>query len=146
MMKKIIIYIMMLLLCLSCKRHTSDSKKTFLTQCQLYEKYPDIFNKTGNGDTLAYEELKKIMTKESYFPGIITDALQMADTYHYRQAYMDVYLCLWHAFNDGDSNAKIYDMTRFDPESRKMAIYYLGEAAKRGNKEAEDILIKQYIR
>jgi hypothetical protein len=145
-MTKKIIYVTLLLFCLSCKNTPHNNQKIYLTQCQLHDKYPEVFNKTLKGDTLAYEELKIIMTKESYFPGIITDALHMADKYHYRQAYIDVYLCLWHAFNDGDPNAKIYDMTRFDPESRQMAIYYLGEAAHRGNQQAKDILIKQYIR
>lgn len=143
-MKKIL-FIILLMICWGC--HKDSPKKIKILSYGYSILYnEDLYRKADHGDTLAYEKFKEEYSKDSYFPLLIPLCLKMADKYHYRQAYMDVYLCLWHAFNDDDIHAAIYDLTRFDPDSRQMAIYYLGEAAHKGNQQAKDILVKQYIR
>lgn len=143
-MKKIL-FVTVLIICWGCHKNTPKNVE-IVALPNFIQYHEDLYRKTDCGDTLAYEKFKEEYSKESYFPILLPICLKMADKYHYRHAYWDAYLCLWHAFNDDDKNVAIYDLTRFDPDSRQMAIYYLGEAAKRGNQQAKDILIKQYIR
>jgi hypothetical protein len=97
-----------------------------------------------SGDVKAYNRLKILYTKQlrASEREIIFYSLFMANKYHYAPAYFDVYTCLWQAFNGG-KYAELWDMTHFDPKSKKMALYYLKQSAALGNKQAIYILNKQ---
>jgi len=96
----------------------------------------------GNID--AYKRVRELykshgIEREAFFYCIV-----MANRYHYQSAYLDVYMCLWQAFNGG-KKAEIWDMTRFDPKSRDFAVHYLMEAAKLGNYTAKTILANNFM-
>jgi hypothetical protein len=149
-MKKLYsIFIIGFLIIVSCSNEQDNSEKSLLKK-NTGDDFPYMFETKEvqkaiclHGDTIMYQRVKQLyrdyhIEREVFFYSFI-----MANRYHYVPAYYDVYMCLWQAFNGG-KKAKLWDMTRFDPKSREMALRYLKMGAKRGNKDALRILIKYY--
>ncbi|MTK53910.1 hypothetical protein [Paludibacter sp.] len=140
-----ILYLLLFLCFIGCQPKKKQIVET--TTCCVHSIESDALHKQiTQGNIKAYELVKELYKQKGELYEVIFYSMMMANKYHYTQAYMDVYLCFWHAFNDDDKNAAIYDLSRFDPKSGQMAMFYLKEAAKRGNQQAKDILKKQYIR
>ena len=139
----IIAAILTLLSCSSSKtRYTKiveDRKNVPIVVPQQYKK--SIYEK---GDIKAYEAVKKLFAQKGESYEVLFYSMMMANRHHYKPAYFDVYICLWQAFNMG-KRVEIWDMTRFDPKTREMALYYLELSAKNGNSRAKEILLKQYL-
>lgn len=139
-----ILYLLLFLCLIGCQTKKKQIEET--TTCCVHSIESDALHKqVSQGNIKAYETVKQLYKQKGESYEVLFYSMMMANKYHYAPAYMDVYLCLWHAFNDDDKNTAIYDLSRFDAKSRQMAMFYLQEAAKRGNQQAKNVLIKQYI-
>jgi hypothetical protein len=88
------------------------------------------------GDTIAYEELKKIYLdtvelREDFF----SYALLFSKKYGYSQAYYDVFTCFMDFYP--------YKGRNMDNETASMTITFLLDAADHGHKQAK-VLIQKY--
>lgn len=92
------------------------------------------------GDTVAYNELS-LDYMDSPYEGFLYTALLMANKYEYSLAYIDVYYCLTDLKNKRENT----ELDGLDERTRKLALEYLSEGAKRGNKECIQILGNHYI-
>ncbi len=143
-----IIAFICLLAMLGCSNGQDNSDKSLLKEST--GNFPYIFESEEvqkaiclHGDTIAYQKVKKLYRDYNIEREVFFYSFVMANRYHYLPAYYDVYVCLWQAFNGG-KHAMLWDMTRFDPKSREMALHYLKMGAKRGNKDALRVLIRYY--
>jgi hypothetical protein len=123
---------------------TQDNTKVSICEAPISESVSDqkLICKYGNVE--AYNRVKNLYKSHDIEREIMFYSIVMANRYHYEPAYLDIYMCLWQAFNGG-KKAEIWDMTRFDPKSRDFAVHYLQEAAKLGDNTAKTILANSFM-
>lgn len=87
------------------------------------------------GDTIAYIELSMEYMESIHYDFLYT-ALIMANKYNYPEAYFDVYFCL----TDYSNKAENTELSGVDKKTRTLALEYLNEGAKLGDKGCKRIL------
>lgn len=87
------------------------------------------------GDTNAYYQLQ-LDYMDSPYQGFLNVAMSMADKYGYHLAYYNVYECL---------TDESKDLNTLSEQNKDLALKYLIEGAKKGNRNCMNILGHYYL-
>lgn len=122
-----------LLLFSSCSNRASNEAKSLNAPS---ESITTLQKRVYNGDIDAYKKLKTIYLDYSPEQSLFW-AMIMANKYDYAPAYLDVYYAMEGAYSRGGVK-----FGKKDEMTRMFLIDYLNRASKKGEKQADQILLQ----
>ena len=91
------------------------------------------------GDTIAYNRLWKCF----YSAELLPYAFLMANKYHYKRAYFDIFTCFWLLYPETTSSLMLLDS--LDETTRNLALEYLQKGAELGENDCMRTLGRYYF-
>ena len=133
-------------------RYKSGDYEFPITKLETFRGYQETMNAPAHPISELADSIINYGSKESYYEmnvycldigsyKLLPWSLLMANKYDYDEAYLDVYFSLYDLNSLGE-NKKVSDwsLDNLDKKTREMAIEYIEIAAKKGQKQAKEIL------